>query len=265
MSGAAFPKVAAASTASTGAESSEPVRLPQTLERLGKKVLAGEIARLVGHEINNHLQGIIGLADLLGEEAPDPGAKASLLQIKLQAERIAGLQRSLSKLLAVPRREESLQPIDLSSLWREIEDLIHGALTRRQIKLWVEMPASLPACQGDADSMSQLMMLAVLWHFKSLERRANWGENRPELTVCVKVVATPQGPALEWVSRDNGAGLPAVMNPAPSPEEHPELYDDLSTIGLLHLLQIVHLHKARLATKSDEQTGLELQITLVCG
>lgn len=254
----------AAAAGAAAAGGGEAVRLPPMLERLGQKVLVTEIARLVAHEVNNHLQGIIGLADLVGEEATDPNWKASLLQIKLQAERIASLQASLGRLLQAPRRADVPQPVDIESQWREIEELMHGALTRRQVQLQVDLAANLPACHGDAAGLSQLMMLALLWHFRSLERRADWSGDRPMLSVQVTAATTDGVPELTWTSRDNGAGVPAVMKPAPSPEEHPELYDDLTTIGLLHLLQIVNAHQARLAIKSDEKEGLELQITLRC-
>lgn len=239
------------------------VGLPPMVQSLGRRIVAAEVARLTAHEINNHLQGIIGLADLLEEEVPNPAWKASLAQIKTQGEKIAQLQRNLTTLL---RGEGTIgeppQPLDACGLWLRVEPLIRGALARRQTGVQIQAAGNLPAVLGDPETLTQLFVLASLWHLKSLDRRKEWIGVKPQFELSIKAVSETDGTAVEWWSKDNGAGVPAVMKPPPSPEEHPELYDDLSTFGLVQMITTVHQHGGRLATQSDEQTGLELRVTL---
>ncbi len=240
--------------------------MPTPSYSIGKKMLIGEVARLVAHEVNNHLQGIIGLADLIAEEATNPAWQTSLLEIRQQAEHIAGLQRNFALLLkGAPPAE--LGPVDLAGVWQGVAGILAGALVRRQIDLHLHLPTDLPAVLGDSDALSQLMTLAVLWHFRSIERRTEWTGTRPVVTIVVAAVEAGAGnsePGVTWISRDNGIGVPALGAAGKDPVKA-ENEDDLVTYGRAHCNLIVQRHHASFAIHSPEGAGLELWITLPRG
>lgn len=131
-------------------------RLQQThkLESLG--VLAGGIA----HDFNNLLTGIIGNASMALEDLPpgDP-ARLSLQNVVTAGERAAVLTRQL--LAYAGKGRFIIQPLDLSGLVREIASLLESSMPRT-VTLHLRLSESLPAIEGDAAQIQQLIMNLVI-------------------------------------------------------------------------------------------------------
>ena len=131
-------------------------RLQQThkLESLG--VLAGGIA----HDFNNLLTGIIGNASMALEDlAPGDPSRLSLQNVVTAGERAAVLTRQL--LAYAGKGRFIIQPLDLSALVREIATLLESSMPRT-VALDLRLSDSLPAIEGDAAQIQQLIMNLVI-------------------------------------------------------------------------------------------------------
>jgi len=127
----------------------------QKLESLG--VLAGGIA----HDFNNLLTGILGNASLARLDLP-PGhanVRASLDNLEQATVRAADLCKQM--LAYAGKGRFIIQPLSLSRLVKETADLLEVSLGRKST-LRLQLANDLPAFQGDATQVSQILMNLVL-------------------------------------------------------------------------------------------------------
>ena len=135
----------------------EQMRHAQKLEGLG--VLAGGIA----HDFNNLLVGILGNVDgalrrLDVLQVPDETLQSQLQRIKLAATRAAELT---SRMLAYAGKGAfALQPLDLSSVAREMTELL-GVSLSTSTELAFDLDPRLPAVEGDGAQIRQVVMNLV--------------------------------------------------------------------------------------------------------
>jgi signal transduction histidine kinase/CheY-like chemotaxis protein len=136
------------------ARDDEKMLQKQKLESLG--ILAGGVA----HDFNNLLTGILGNASLAVDTLP-PGSPAlrMLTDVVEASERAAHLTKQL--LAYAGKGRFFVQPIDLSSVVREISHLIKSSIPKNaQIRL--DLAERLPCIEGDASQIQQLVMNLVI-------------------------------------------------------------------------------------------------------
>src|SRR5689334_10203419 len=123
------------------------------LESLG--VLAGGIA----HDFNNLLTSVLGNTDLaLAHLPPSSPARAHLKHIEHAAQRAADLTRQM---LAYSGRGQFLiRPVCLGEIVQSKLQAIRAALPDRVV-LTHDIADNLPAVDGDADQLGQLLMNLV--------------------------------------------------------------------------------------------------------
>ena len=122
----------------------------QKLESLG--VLAGGIA----HDFNNLLVGILGNADMALLDLPqDAPARVSIEGVRDAALQAADLARQM--LAYSGRGKFVIERLDLS---RTVKDLLHllSAVISKNAALEVHAQADLPAIEGDATQVRQVIM-----------------------------------------------------------------------------------------------------------
>jgi PAS domain S-box-containing protein len=128
----------------------EQVRHAQKLESLG--VLAGGIA----HDFNNLLVGVLGNASLALEELPEHAPARPLLEdMQVAARRAAELTRQL--LAYSGKGRFVVEPVDLSSLVREMGRLLSAAVSKKA-RVIVELRDDLPPVRADATQLRQVVM-----------------------------------------------------------------------------------------------------------
>ncbi len=115
-------------------------------------VLAGGIA----HDFNNLLVGVLGNADTAAAMLPtDSPAQHPIAHVSKAALRAADLARQM--LAYAGEGRFTIEPIDLSTLVREMADLMQAALPKA-VRLRLELAPNLPYTQGDVTQLRQVVM-----------------------------------------------------------------------------------------------------------
>ena len=127
----------------------------QKLESLG--VMAGGIA----HDFNNLLTGIMGYASLaLHCAAPSSRVARYLGDIETASRRAADLA---TQMLAYSGKGQFVvQPVDVREVIAETTALLRTDVTSRGVALDYDLPVQLPAVQGDATQLRQIVMNLVI-------------------------------------------------------------------------------------------------------
>ena len=126
----------------------------QKLETLG--VLAGGIA----HDFNNLLMVILGNAELAGLQlGPDSPSREFIGQIETAATRAADLCKQM--LAYSGKGKFAVRPFDLSSLVKEMADLLEIAVAKKGT-LTYELAEQLPAIEADTAQIQQVVMNLII-------------------------------------------------------------------------------------------------------
>jgi len=132
----------------------EQVQQSQRLESLG--LLAGGVA----HDFNNLLTGILGNASLVLDMLNPSEPARSILQSVIQAsERAADLTRQL--LAYAGKGRFFVRPVDISTLVREISELMRTSLPKK-VRFLLDLADQLPPVEADSTQIQQLVMNLVL-------------------------------------------------------------------------------------------------------
>ena len=227
----------------------------QKLESLG--VLAGGIA----HDFNNLLTGILGNASLARLDLP-PGhasVRASLDNLEQAAVRAADLCKQM--LAYAGRGRFIIQPLNLSQLVRETTGLLEVSLGRKS-SLQLQLADGLPAFQGDASQIRQILMNLVL---NSSEALGDKGGAITVRTGCVQATRgffekakfheqAAEGRYVYVEVSDNGCGMDAATQV--------KIFDPFYTtkftgrgLGLAAVQGIVRGHKGAIQVYSEQGRG----------
>jgi PAS domain S-box-containing protein len=125
------------------------LREQQRRESLG--VLAGGIA----HDFNNLLVGVIGNADVLTRELADSPQGETAEQIKVAGRRAAELTRQM--LAYSGKGRFVVESLSMSALIHELVPLLESVISKKA-ELTLTCPEGIPAIQGDATQIRQVVM-----------------------------------------------------------------------------------------------------------
>ena len=170
----------------------EQLRQTQKLEAIG--ILAGGVA----HDFNNLLTGILGNASLAAEMLPAKNPVQPMLDELITAsERAADLTRQL--LAYSGKGRYLIEPVDLSKVVEEISMLVRTSIPRN-VDLRLELGRELPAVEGDAVQIQQLVMNLVINAAEAV------GAGRPGHVIIRTGMCGPETQVRDTVS---GQTLPA--------------------------------------------------------
>jgi signal transduction histidine kinase len=166
-------------------------------------VLAGGVA----YDFNILFTGILGNASLALDVLNPPEPARGMLESVIQAsERAADLTRQL--LAYAGKGRLFVRPVDISTLVREIGELMHSSMPKK-VRFSLDLADNLPPVEADATQIQQLVMNLVL----------NAGEAVGESAGTVHVVTRLETRSLNGASnaaarrhvcievRDNGCGM----------------------------------------------------------
>jgi len=192
----------------------ESRRLDERLQQAEKLEAVGRLAGGVAHDFNNVLFVVREASALLRKIVDDPDELALIDEIRSEGERGTALVRHL---LAFARREPiELEPVALNEVVRSSQTMLHrlvgGAI---DLQVWLE-PGSATVL-GDVSELERVLVNLVLNAREAIddsgEIRVETGSCRVEAGSRPALGACAPGDYVTLSVRDNGAGIPAEVQP----------------------------------------------------
>jgi PAS domain S-box-containing protein len=231
----------------------------QRLESLG--ILAGGIA----HDFNNLLTVIRGSAQLaLGELADGMPAKARVERIAEAAQHAASLTDQM--LAYAGKSSPERRPLDLAQLVASMADLLRASVPER-CKLIFEEGDSLPAIEGDANGIRQVILNLVL---NAAESQGDAGGRivistslvsiaRDELRGAFGNAEVAPGGVVELAVRDEGCGMDAATAARVFEPFFSTKFSGRG-LGMAAVLGIVQAHHGAICVESEEGRGTRVRV-----
>jgi PAS domain S-box-containing protein len=217
----------------------------------------GEFIAAVSHELRTPLAVIMGLAELLREEALPPSAKESVELILESAFRLKTMVDNLldTSRLEAGRFEVAKRPVDLRPLLLELAKSFGGVARLSGVEFLVDV-GELPLLEADPDRMVQVVGNLLSNAFKFTP---------PGGRVSLRAYATEEALVLEVA--DTGPGIPE--------EDLPKLFQRFGRaenarargvagtgLGLFISKHIVEAHGGRIEVESEEGKGSLFRVIL---
>lgn len=211
----------------------ELVEAREQLAEQEKLAAMGRLVSGVAHELNNPLQGVLGHAELLLEDAPQGERRHELEAIGHNARRAASIVRNLMTFAGRPTAGRSWHPID--AVVRAALDQRAASLAGKDIEVRFESARTLAPVLVDATRLEQVFLNLLLNAEAAIEACA---AARPVAAAHGAIVVTTRvdetsGRVVVEVA-DNGIGI--------RPEDLPRVFEPFFT------------------TRGHESTGLGLSV-----
>ncbi len=221
-----------------------------------------EIARRLAHEIKNPLTPIQMSVETLRKtwQKKHPSFEEAFEESTATVlEETARLKRILSEFSEFARMPKPrTQPCNLSEMVSSALALYEGS-----VEMTRNLPADLPAIEGDRDQLSQVLLNLIENARDAIALRPDGGE-RGHILVETRLAAA--GDAVELIVEDNGPGIP--------PEIKEKLFTPYFTtkqgkggtgLGLAIVHRIVSDHGGKLEVSDVADGGARFTITLPRG
>ena len=173
----------------------------------------GTLASGVAHEINNPVQGILNYAELIGDNANDPGiVREFAAEITNESNRVATIVRNL---LAFSRqeREQRLEEANVAELVDATLSLIRAVMRKDHIQMRVAIPADLPPVRCRVQQIQQILMNLVTNARDALNERYQGYDERKLIELRAEPRTVAGRPWVRIVVEDRGVGIPAEVLP----------------------------------------------------
>jgi C4-dicarboxylate-specific signal transduction histidine kinase len=172
------------------------------LARMGRLAVAGELATVLAHELNQPLAAVCLQADVaahLARDVDSPELKAALGEVAEQSRRAAEIVRTIRH--TVRRSEPERGPVDLGDAVRVVARLLDWKARRAGVAVQVRLADGLPPTFGDRIQIEQVI-------FNLLQNAIEAVVARGAGPRAVAVEAAGDGDAVRVRVRDTGVGLP---------------------------------------------------------
>jgi signal transduction histidine kinase/ActR/RegA family two-component response regulator len=160
---------------------------------------------MMSHEIRTPMNGMLGVADLLRAQSPEPAQKKLLDILSTSGESLLRILNDIldfSKIEA-ERLELRPRPFEVSELLDELEALLNAQARGKPVRFIVDADRELPqALEGDRQRLSQILL--------NLGGNAIKFTDRGEVRLQVRQLARNAGRVmLGFTLRDSGIGMSA--------------------------------------------------------
>lgn len=223
------------------------------LARVSRAAVAGELATLLAHELNQPLAAVCLQADLAVHLATDSAPaelKAALEEVAEQSRRAAEIVRSLRR--TVRQADSERGPVDLNAVVRDVARLLDWRARRAGAGVSLELaPDPLPPTYGDRVQLEQVLVNLLQNALEAVEAVTG-----PRL---VTLVTARTGESLEVRVRDTGPGVGA---PAKVFERFYTTKPDGMGLGLAISQSIARAHGGDLTAAMRPEGGAEFTCVL---
>ena len=221
----------------------------EQVKRADRLSAIGQLSASLAHEIRNPLAGIDGAANLIeSEQTPPEMRKASLVIIRKEVQR---LNRLLTNLLdfARPRKPE-FQVVHADRLIDAIVSLAGHSAQQKDITLRKNVPATVPAFEGDPEQMKQVILNLTINAVQAMTGAGEIVLAARQSDSSVVITVRDQGPGI------NQEDLDKIFNPFYTTK-------DVGTgLGLSVVYQIVNQHGGVVAAERNPEGGMTFSLTI---
>jgi CheY-like chemotaxis protein len=145
-------------------------KLEQQLRQAQKLEAIGTLAGGIAHDFNNILAGIIGFADLAGQDAADPAAvRRDIAEVLKASERARVLVRQI--LVFSQRQEQERHPMQLHPVIDEALGLLRATIPKT-VEIAADLDGSSPTVLADATQIHQVVTNLVTNAWQAIGDRA---------------------------------------------------------------------------------------------
>jgi C4-dicarboxylate-specific signal transduction histidine kinase len=222
------------------------------LARMGRLAVAGELATVLAHELNQPLAAVCLQADLAAHLAADsarPELKEALGEVAEQSRRAAEIVRTIRR--TVRRTESEREPVDLNESAQVVGRLLDWKARRAGVSVHLRLAEPLPLTRGDRVQLEQVIFNLLQNAIEAVGARGDGPRtvlvetSTAGETVCVRV-------------RDTGVGL---ADPERVFERFYTTKPDGMGLGLAIGRSAAEAHGGRLSAKAVEG-GAEFTLAL---
>jgi PAS domain S-box-containing protein len=232
------------------------VALERSARQAEKLAAVGTLAAGLAHELNNPIGIISSRIEIMLLEAESqalpPAVLADLHVLHRHAQRVGKIAQGL---LSFSRWSPGARgAVDLNALVEDTMLLIEKQLTRKGITVKRSLASWLPAVEGDANALQQVV-LNLMTNARDVLTEGG------EISIETTPVLDGSGGAVRLTVRDNGPGIP--------PEVLPRIFDPFFTtkadgtgLGLSISYGIVKEHQGTIDVQSRPGEGTTFVLTL---
>jgi C4-dicarboxylate-specific signal transduction histidine kinase len=211
------------------------------LVRMGRLAVAGELATVLAHELNQPLAALCLQADLAAHLLPDaaaPELRAALTEVAEQSRRAAEIVRSIRR--TVRRAEPERGPVDLNAAVAVVGRLLDWKARGAGVGVHYRLTDPPPEAYGDRVQLEQVIFNLLQNAIEAVVARGDGPR-----TVLVETAAG--GDAVSVTVRDTGTGL---ADPARLFERFYTTKPDGMGLGLAIGRSVAEVHGGRLTAES---------------
>jgi two-component system, NtrC family, sensor histidine kinase HydH len=221
----------------------------ERMKRVERLSAVGQLSAGLAHEIRNPLASIAGAVGIIERNGGSESRRDECLNIiKRETER---LSRLLASFLDFARpRAPQYQAISLPNALDSVLALAAHAVDRKPITLRTDVPAGLPALQGDPEQLKQVLLNLLI---NAIQASPDGNE--------VVLTARLEGSKVLIQVKDGGPGIP--------PEIRDKIFDPFFTtkesgtgLGLSVAHQIVEQHGGILTAEANPDKGMTFSVAL---
>jgi C4-dicarboxylate-specific signal transduction histidine kinase len=235
----------------------EQLHLREQLAHTARVNTMGEVVASIAHEVNQPLFAIVSNARAAGvhlsRDVPDLAEiGAALEDIVQDANRASTVIARVRSFLQ--RRSPEQVPLDVNAVVESVRTLLGPELSRRRLRLAVELAPSLPSVRGDLVQLQQVLVNLVMNGADAMD-----GVDPSRRILEVRTVAETDRVRIDVL--DQGPGL--------DPEIREKLFDPFFTtkpyglgMGLAICKSIVEAHGGRIQPLEGGTGGTTMQVWL---
>jgi PAS domain S-box-containing protein len=179
-------------------DTTDELKLRDQLVHTERLSAIGELVAGVAHEINNPLQTIVGSAELLLEESPDPASRHDLEVVRREATRAGQIVRNL--LSFVRRTAPDRVPADLNELVRRTVELREYHLQLHNIALNLDLHPAELGVLVNREEIQQIVLNLVINAEQAILSTADSG------TIAIRTLTDGRHHSVEVVDSGPGVG-----------------------------------------------------------
>ncbi len=232
-------------------------RLRLELMHFGRVALVGQLMASLAHELMQPITAAVGNSEagqrlLATDRADRDEARAILADVVDNCMRAADVVNSVRNLLRKQPRPH--RRVDLNRLVKEVADMMHSDLIRRQVRLVMRLDATLPEINADPVELQQVILNLILNGAEALSQNPP-----PERELVIETAQRSQG--IELTVCDRGIGA--------DPAHLQRMFEPFFTtkpdgigMGLPICWEIVRAHHGLLSAENNASGGVTVRCLL---